>query len=165
MGRTLVAGFGNVYRRDDGVAWAVANALREQLGRPPLGLLDDGLDELGGQLDTVVLHQLVPELAETLAQYDLVVFVDAHVQDLAPPLREEPLTPAYRVPFVSHQTHPATVLALAARTVGRAPQGVLLSVRGHDFDFGTGLSPQTAELVPCAVARILALAGGADASD
>jgi len=161
LGRTLVAGFGNVYRRDDGAAWAVVNALRERLGRPPLGLLEDGFDDLGHTLDTVVLHQLVPELAETLADYELVVFLDAHVQELADPLREEWLTPAYRMAFVSHQTHPATVLALAQQMHGRAPRAVLLSLRGHDFDFGAGLSSRTAALVPHAVERILALARSA----
>ncbi len=159
MRRTLVAGFGNAYRRDDGVAWAVVNALREQRGRPPFGLLDDGFDDLGHAVDTVVLHQLVPELAETLAGYELVIFVDAHTQDLADPLREEEIEPEYRVPFVSHQTHPATLLDLAQKMHGSVPQGVLLSVRGHDFDFGEGLSPQTAALVPRAVARIVALVG------
>lgn len=159
MGKTLVAGFGNAYRRDDGVAWAVVNALREELGRPPLGLLDDGFDDLGHPVDTIVLHQLVPELAETVASYELVVFVDAHVRDLPDPLREEWLEPVYRVPFVSHQTHPRTVLDLAQRMYGEAPRAVLLSLRGHDFDFGEGLSPQTAALVPRAVGRILELVG------
>lgn len=157
MGRTLVAGCGNAYRRDDGVAWAVVNALREQLGRPPLGLLDDGFDDLGYGVDTVVLHQLVPELAETLTGYELVIFLDAHTGNLPDPVREERLEPAYRVPFVSHQAHPSTLLDLAQRLHGHAPRGVLLSVRGHDFDFGEGLSAETAALVPRAVARILAL--------
>ena len=159
MGRTLVAGFGNAYRRDDGVAWAVVNALREQRGRPPLGLLDDGFDDLGHAVDTVVLHQLVPELAETLAGYELVIFVDAHTGNLPEPVREEWLEPAFRLPFVSHQTHPATLLDLAQRLHGHAPRALLLSICGHDFDFGEGLSPETAALVPRAVERILTLVG------
>ena len=39
------------------------------------------------------------------------------------------------------------------------PRGVLLSVRGYDFDFGEELSEGTAALIPGAVDRILALAG------
>jgi len=49
------------------------------------------------------------------------------------------------------------VLALAHQMYGRAPKTVLLSIRGHDFDFGEGLSPETAALVEPAVVRILAL--------
>ncbi|MCX7682509.1 MAG: hydrogenase maturation protease [Anaerolineae bacterium] len=157
-GRILVCGFGNVYRRDDGAGYAVINALRERLGRPPLDLLDDGFTDLGHTLDTIVLHQLMPELAETLADYDLVVFIDAHMGNVAEEVREERLEAAHRTPFVHHQMHPATLLALAQQMYGRAPVGILLSVRGYDFDFGTGLSPETAALVPWAVERIMRLA-------
>lgn len=154
MERTLIAGFGNVYRRDDGVGRAVVNVVREELGRPALDLQDDGFDDLGHQVDTVILHQIVPELAETLTDYDRVIFVDAHVESLPQPIHEVELEVTLRIPFVAHQFHPSTVLALAQQIHGHAPQGILLSVRGHDFDFGEGLSPQTARLVPDAVRRI-----------
>ena len=157
--RVLVIGFGNAFRHDDGVASVIVNELRGRLGRPPLDSLDDGFDDLGHAVDTVLLHQIVPELAESLEGYQLVIFVDAHVPDVSEPLREEWLEAAHRTPFVYHQTHPATVLDLAKRMYGKAPEGVLLSVRGHDFDFGEGLSPETAALVSPAVERILALAG------
>jgi hydrogenase maturation protease len=159
-GRVLVAGFGNAYRRDDGVGRVVVNRVRERVGRPPLDIMDDGFEDLGHAVDTVVLHQLVPELAETLAEYDLVIFVDAHVGAVEAPIHEERLAVSYRTPFVSHQCHPSTVLALTQQMHGRAPEAVLLSLRGHDFDFGEGLSERTVALVPEAVARIMALAHG-----
>jgi len=157
--KTLVIGFGNIYRRDDGVGSAVVNVLREQLGRPPLGEEDDGFDDLGHQVDTLLLHQLVPELAETVAAYDLVIFVDAHVAAISGPIHEEELAVCQKEAIVPHQMHPCTVLALAHGLHGGQPRGVLLSLRGHDFDFGEGLSQETATLVPGAVARVLALAG------
>lgn len=158
MKHTLVCGFGNLYRRDDGVGQAVVSALRERLARPLLDLLDDGFENLGHAVDTVVLHQLVPELAETLADYDLVIFVDAHAERFPEPLREEHVEASHRVSsFVPHQTHPAAALDLAQRVYGHAPEAVVLSLRGHDFDFGEGLSTETAALVPLAIERILAL--------
>jgi hydrogenase maturation protease len=160
LNKTLVAGFGNLYRRDDGVGRVVVNRVRERLGRPPLDPMDDGFEDLGHAVDTVVLHQLVPELAMTVADYDLVIFVDAHVGNLPEALREEHLEVSYRTPFVSHQVHPSSVLALAQQMEGRAPRAVLLSLRGHDFDFGEGLSEETAALVPAAVDRVLELARG-----
>ncbi len=154
----LVAGFGNLYRRDDGVARFVVNALRERLGRDPLDEMDDGFGDLGHPVDTVVLHQLVPELAEDLKDYDLVIFVDAHVGSGIPELiHEEMLEVVYRAPFVYHQTHPSTVLALTMQLYDRAPRAMLLSLLGHDFDFGAGLSDETAALVEPAVNRILEL--------
>jgi hydrogenase maturation protease len=156
---TLVAGFGNLYRQDDGVARFVVNALRERLGRGPLDEMDDGFDDLGHPVDTVVLHQLVPELADDLKNYELVIFVDAHVGSGIPePIHEEILEVVYRAPFVYHQTHPSTVLALTMQMYGEAPRAVLLSLLGHTFDFGQGLSEETAALIDPAVDRILALA-------
>lgn len=155
--RTLVCGFGNPYRRDDGVGRVVVNTLRQLMGRQPLHPLSDGVEDLGHQVDTIALQQLLPELAEVLADYDLVIFVDAHVDHLREMLHEERVEAAYQMPFVSHQTHPATLLELARSMGGHAPGGMLLSLCGHDFEFGEGLSTQTAALVSLAVVRILAL--------
>lgn len=157
MKRTLIAGFGNLYRQDDGVARVIANVLLERLGRAPLDAQDDGFEDLGHPVDVVVLHQLVPELAETVKDYAEIIFVDAHVGGaVAEPIHEEHLDVLYRTPFVYHQTHPSTILALTQQMYGYAPVATLLSVLGHDFDFGVGLSPKTAALVAPSVERILA---------
>ena len=157
MKRTLIAGFGNTFRSDDGVARVAINAVRERLERPPLGLLDDGFDDLGHTVDTVVLHQMVPELSETVADYDQVIFVDAHMDTIPAEIHEEQIEVTYRTPFVAHQFHPSTVLALAQQRYGRAPQAVLLSILGHDFSFGEELSAETMALIPAASERILQL--------
>ena len=164
MKRTLVAGFGNLFRRDDGLGPAVVNALRARLGRERLAPLDDGFDDLGHPVDTVVLHQLVPELAETVKDYDLLVFVDAHVGNLPEDMREERISVAYQAPLVSHQFRPSTVLALAQQMYGHAPDAVLLSLRGYDFDYGEGLSPEAQLLVDPAAERILALVADAQSA-
>lgn len=159
MKKTLIIGFGNVYRRDDGAGYATLNAVRQRLGRPPLGIDDDGFDDLGHEIDTVLLHQLVPELAENVAPYDLVVFVDAHVGHVPDLIYEEELDVCYRPATVTHTLHPCSVLALCEELHGHAPQGILLSIRGYDYEFGEGLSGETATLIPQAAERILALAG------
>ena len=157
MKRTLVAGFGNLFRRDDGLGPAVVNAIRLRLGRPVLDALDDGFDDLGHSVDTIVLHQLVPELAETIKDYHLLIFVDAHVGTIPEIMREERLSVGFEAPLVSHQFRPSTVLALSQQMYGHAPVAVLLSLRGYDFDFGEGLSSEAARLVVPATDRILAL--------
>jgi hydrogenase maturation protease len=157
--RTLVIGFGNIYRRDDGVAYVVLNAVRERLGRPLLDRDDDGFEDLGHPVDTLLLHQLVPELAEYVAPYDLVIFVDAHVGHVPDLIYEEELDVCYRSATVSHTLHPCSVLALCQELHDRAPRGVLISIRGYDYEFGEGLSEETAALVPRAATRVLALAG------
>jgi hydrogenase maturation protease len=162
VNKTLVIGFGNIYRRDDGVGFAVLNALRQRLGRPPLDVDEDGFDDLGHVVDTVILHQLVPEMADDVAPYDLVVFVDAHVGHVAESIHQEELSACYKQATVSHTLHPCTLLALAQEIYDRQPRGVLLSIRGYDFEFGEGLSDCTSALVPEAADRVLALASGGE---
>ena len=157
MIRTLVAGFGNVYRRDDGLGPAVVNALRARIGRYTLDPLDDGFDDLGHNVDTIVLHQLVPELSETVKDYDLLIFVDAHVGTIPEEMRVERIDVGYQAPLVSHQFRPSTVLALSQQMYGHAPRAVLLSLRGYDFDFGEGLSIEAERLVGPAAEKILEL--------
>lgn len=154
--RVLVVGFGNPYRRDDGVGPVVVRRVREALGLAPLEELEDGFERLGGAVDTLLLHQLVPELADTLRAYGLVIFVDAHVESLETPIYQEWLDADYTPPMVSHHFHPKTLLALTRELYGAAPQALLISVRGHDFDFGEGLSPHTAPLAEEAAQRVLA---------
>ena len=159
MNRTLVIGFGNAFRRDDGAGYAVLNAVRARLGRPLLGTEDDGFDDRGHQMDTILLHQLVPELAEDVVPYDLVIFVDAHIGHVPELVYEEELDVCYKSATVTHTLHPCSVLALTQELHGRCPRGVLVSIRGYDFDFGEGLSEDTAALIPEAVDRIFSLAG------
>jgi Ni,Fe-hydrogenase maturation factor len=98
---------------------------------------------------------LVPELSETVAGYDLLVLVDAHLSAIEELVMEQRVDPSLQVPLVAHQTQPSSLLALSQQMHGRAPEAVLLSLRGHDFEFGEGLSAQTAALVPRALSRIM----------
>jgi hypothetical protein len=63
MPQTLVIGFGNLDRGDDGVAFDVVNLLRRQMGVKPLDADETGLDDRGGETGAVFVRQLVPELA------------------------------------------------------------------------------------------------------
>ena len=154
-GRTLIIGYGNPYRRDDGVAYHVINALRARLDRPALALDNDGEDELGGEVDTLMLHQLLPELAPLLARYALVIFVDAHVGIIPEEVRVAAVEEAYEFQAVTHHMSPGTMLHLARDTVGVAPVGFLVSVKGEDFDFGTGLSSACRAHAVAAVEKIM----------
>jgi hydrogenase maturation protease len=154
MSRTLVIGYGNVDRADDGVAYYVVNALRQRLGQKPLADDDSGLQELGAQTDTILLAQLVPELIDMLADYDQVIFVDAHVRDDVPDLYCAPVSSEYVTSPFTHHITPGMLLALLHALCQRDPVGYLVSVRGHDFDFHRSLSPVVEQLVPAAVEHI-----------
>ncbi len=153
----LIVGYGNLSRRDDGVAFHVIRALRTRLGLPT-PLLDDDYHDMGDNLAIVCLHQLAPELSETLSEYDVVVFIDAHADsaDWAP-VEWRVVTPAYRLGLVTHHLKPGAVLALCRSLFGDCPRGYILSVLGVDFDFGDNLSSTTSALVDLAVDRLMNL--------
>jgi hydrogenase maturation protease len=143
--RTLVIGYGNPSRRDDGVALAIINGLRQRLGLPHLEGNQDGFDDLGHTVDTLFLQQLMPELAETLAGYERVIFLDAHVGVIPELIRRVEIDANADRAMVSHHVKPGGLVEIARRLYGHAPQAELISVRGFDFDFGEELSPATAE--------------------
>jgi len=162
--KTLVIGFGNPYRRDDGVGYHVVNAVAERLGRPPLALDEDGLEALGKDIDLVCLPQLLPELAETIAIYDQVIFVDAHTGTYAEDLRCTTVEPRYTPSAFTHHMTAETLLGLTLAFTEYVPPAYLFSIRGYDFDFGLGLSAETERLAAEAIERIMDMIAQSSAS-
>ncbi len=158
---TLVIGFGNLDRGDDGAAYHVVNALRARLGQTPLPEDTTGLESIGASVDSVFLVQLVPELLDVLAGYDRVVFVDAHVYEEGDAVRCAAVTAEHTTAFTTHHLSPAMLLALLEALYGRRPVAHLVSLRGYDFNFHRNLSPATHALVAEAADRILRLLTGA----
>jgi len=146
VGKTLVVGYGNLDREDDGVAWHVLVRLAEGLGLPPPAQDSDGLPQVDDQPDLLCLLQLDPGLAEVIAGYDRVCFVDAHTGAYPQDIRFAHIEGQFQAsPFTHHMT-PETCLALAQTLHGCVPNGMVLSVKGHQFGFSNTLSPATAEL-------------------
>jgi hydrogenase maturation protease len=158
--RTLVIGYGNLDRQDDGVAYAVINALRRRLGQAALGGEETQLEELGGQTDSIFVMQLAPELLDTAAGYDRVIFVDAHVRSDLPDLHSAPVQPEYASSAFTHHMTPAMLLALLQMLHHREPEGHVVTIRGQAFDFGQGLSAATGALVEPAAEQIVWLLAG-----
>lgn len=143
-GKTLVIGFGNPLRGDDGVAWHI-------LGQ----LLDTGY----GEDESVVLtHQLTPELAETVSQAANVIFVDAAEGSLPGviadfPVKAEPDSTS----FTFHELTPSGLLALAGRLYGPPPPAVMVTVTGQSFDPSEMLSQPVLAALPQAAERVRSL--------
>ena len=125
--RTLVLGYGNPGRRDDGLGPACARTIAEQ-------------DLPAVQAET--RYQLQIEDAARIADFDTVVFVDA---DRAgpDPFRLSRIGPRASAAFTTHSLAPEAVLALAEAHFGWRATAYLLAIRGEDFDgFGEVLSPR-----------------------
>lgn len=123
---TLIIGYGNSSRRDDGVGGFVI----EQLAALKLP---------GVELETS--HQLEIEAAETISRFDTVIFVDAAIPEAPEAIQRSEVTPNFQSHAVAHYLTPADVLSLCQTLYHRQPKAVLYSIRGRDFNFGTTLTP------------------------
>jgi hydrogenase maturation protease len=141
---SLVIGFGNTLRSDDGAGPAVVREL-ETLRLP--GVV------------TRSFHQLTPDLAESIARADHVIFVDARIGPPAEGLRIEPVAPPTQASqCLAHAINPATLVGLAGILYGR-PSGRawLVTIPIVDLAFGETLSASVREIVPVAVEAIIRL--------
>lgn len=134
----LALGYGNPGRGDDGLGPAAA----ERLGalRWPGVTVGDP-------------YQLAPEDAVDVAAHDLVWFIDA-ARAGPEPFFAQRVTPAETIDFDSHRMSPQTLLALAERYCGKAPEAWLMGVRGYEFEFREGLSAKAAHNLDCAFALL-----------
>ncbi len=127
MTGTLLLGIGNIHREDDGV------------GPKCVDLVSfPGVHRL-------VVQQLVPELAETIRDYERVVFVDASLRggtaELGPLLPRDTDT---SFPLTHGMTCEG-LLALTEALYGRVPKAFLLSIPGVSFGHGENLSARALE--------------------
>jgi hydrogenase maturation protease len=152
----LIIGYGNPDREDDGVAWHILKNLATRLGQPEPSQDLDSLHHYGEAPDLLCVLQLDPDMAEIIADYDRVCFVDAHTGTYQEEIRFERIEGEFQSsPFTHHMT-PETCLILAETLFGQTPQAIVVSVRGYQFGFSHELSIETAALAEEATDRIIA---------
>jgi hydrogenase maturation protease len=122
---TLVIGYGNTLRRDDGVGPRVADAVA--------ALALPGVRALACPL-------LTPELADPVSRAHVAIFVDAAV-DAPREVQLRKLAPAGSSQVMAHAASPATLLALARDVFGHTPEAWWLTIPVEDLGMGEELSP------------------------
>ena len=115
--RILLIGYGNPAREDDGLGPAAAMAL-ENLS----------IDGLTVDAD----YQLTVTDAATVAEFDVVIFVDAAVEGIEP-FSFGRLAPRSQSSFSSHSISPEAVLALAEELFGAKKEAYMLAIKGYSF--------------------------------
>jgi hydrogenase maturation protease len=137
MARTLIIGYGNRFRSDDGIGIRAA----EELSR----------GALAGDTEVLTLHQLTPELAETISHAERVLFVDAGREGRPGEIRCTQVNADHTNAPFTHQLTPTTLLSLCCGLYGARPQAFAVSLCGECFDLGERLSPKVAESLPVLV--------------
>ena len=154
-GRTLLIAFGNPDRQDDGVSWVILKEIAHHYGVTLSSPYDDFYTGLGQPLDYFFILQLTPELVDLIDQYDRVCFIDAHLGDDLLDIHLQSLQPNYEPSTLSHHMTPQFLLDIALATHHRAPESVLLSVRGYEFAFVNGLSQKTRTLADKSITDLI----------
>ncbi len=155
MPKTLIVGYGNADRQDDGVAWHVLTGIARGLGRPVPAAPEDGFFPEGEEIDLWYVLQLAPEMSEDFAQYERICFVDAHTGNIEQEILLQPVEASPASSAFTHHLTPAACLALTQAIYGKTPEAKLLSIRGYKFGFSRELSPETAALVEQAVETLM----------
>lgn len=151
MTKTLIVGYGNADRQDDGVAWHVLSGIAEKLGKPVPGAPEDGFFPEGEEIDLWYVLQLVPEMAEDFARYERICFVDAHTGNIDQEIMLQPVGSSPASSAFTHHLTPAACLALTRTIYASDPEAALLSIRGYQFGFARTLSTETTLLVEKAI--------------
>ena len=130
----IVIGIGNEMRGDDGIGPCVVDAISVRSG-----------------LETMTVHQLVPELAEKIQCAQRVLFVDASLA--GDDMRLTRIEPSPHR-GLGHACTPAALLGWTKLAFAQAPESWLLSIPGSSFELGDGPSLQMAAQIPEALKRI-----------
>lgn len=148
---TLIVGYGNADRQDDGIAWHILCGLAQRLGRSVPAVPEDGFFPEGEDIDLWYVLQLTPEMSEDFARYRRICFVDAHTGNIEQEIMLQPVDQSPAASAFTHHLTPAACLALTQTVYQRSPEARLLSVRGYEFGFTRALSQPAAALVSQAV--------------
>lgn len=122
---TLIIGYGNPGRQDDGLGPALIEKLRQ---------CEDFLCE--NDEDQITLadnYQLTVEDALDLCEYERVIFVDAAI-NIKAPYHFYPTEACTEHSFGSHSVSPEGLLQLASTLYQKEPEAYVLAIRGKDFD-------------------------------
>jgi hydrogenase maturation protease len=144
MARSIIIGYGNPLRGDDGVGWHAARRLEAVLQ----------------ETEIIACHQLTPELAEPMSWAEIVVFVDADAQGPAGSVSCQTVTPGDSgASALSHHVTPRQLLGWTQSLWGASPQAFLFSVSGQSFGCGEELSVPVGAALPELIERIGSLIG------
>jgi hydrogenase maturation protease len=152
--KTLIIGYGNPDREDDGVAWHILKGIARQFGLPYPETMEDELIKVSENLHFLFNLQLMPEMTYDMRDYSRICFVDAHTGALDNDLNWQILEGKFQNSPLTHHMTPQSVLSILETAFNQKPEAILVSVRGYQFGFEHELSNKTKSLAINAVEKI-----------
>jgi len=154
--QTIIIGYGNPGRQDDGLGQSFVTQLTEKL--PEKDLLSLKLQRN---------YQLTVEDAYDIFKFDQVIFVDASLSAQAP-FSFTKVTETNEGGMGSHSLTPNAVIRLCEILYGKKPKAFILGIKGYEFDqFEEHLSSQANTNMQAAVQFLMTFLndGQIDGSD
>ena len=134
MQKVLIYGFGNPGLQDDGLGILLTEKIANWAASQSLSNI---------QVDSN--YQLNIEDAETISNYDCVIFADASQEEIES-FEYTDIDPSEaRVEFTMHAVSPAYILYLCNHLFHKNPQASLLHIKGYGWAFEEGLSREAAQ--------------------
>ena len=137
--QTLVIGYGNTLRGDDGVGYCIAEQI-EAWQIPTM--------------KAIACHQLTPDLAAEIAEYDRVFFVDATLPGTHQSVTIQPLLPSETPASQTHHSTPASLLTLTKTLYQAYPEAYQILIPTVTMDFGETLSERTEQAMQQALQQL-----------
>jgi hydrogenase maturation protease len=133
---TLIIGYGNPLRGDDGAGPALAELVEELL-------VVDGVRTT----TCLVSMQLTPEMADDLSRFRRVVFVDASFEVQPGKASVTRIGPREQSSALGHLLSPEALLALSQEAFGICPEAWVAAVGVSSMELGETLSADVASAV------------------
>jgi hydrogenase maturation protease len=146
--RTLVYGYGNPGRRDDGLGPALVEKIEKWIQENNIP-----------DIDVDSNYQLNIEDAYNIQNYDIVIFADASFEDIGHFIIER-VKPDDKAAFNTHSVSPGYVLGLCQKLYKKSPAVFLVHIKGYEFELQEGISDQAAgnlEIVYNFILNVLAV--------
>jgi hydrogenase maturation protease len=144
MAGTLIVGYGNSLRSDDGLGWHVVERLAQDARLQGARVL--------------WRHQLTPELAHDIGRSSLVVLIDVSVEQEPGVIAVRRLEATSSTGSAwSHHVDPESLVALARELWNASPDVFVVSVGAGSLEVGERLSPAVEAALPNVVETVVGL--------
>ncbi len=142
--KILLYGYGNPGRQDDGLGNEFVEEMEKWVEENKITNVEFDSN-----------YQLNIEDADTISDKDIVVFIDASIEENVNDFFIDEIEPSKaKVEFSMHAVSPAFVVNLCNDIYDKFPKCYLIHIKGYEWDFAEGLTEQARKNLDKAIAYV-----------
>ncbi len=130
----LIYGYGNPGRQDDGLGCVFIDLIKEWIDSENIKNVELESD-----------YQLNIEDALTISEKDLVIFVDASIENINDYCLTEVNAEDSKIEFSMHAVSASFILDLCNKLYNKYPETYVLHIKGYEWEFKESLSDKASE--------------------